>query len=322
MVGQIIQLLVVLALIGLFAWLATRAWRSRRGLVKWPGAVLSGLLSLLLLAVVVVAGFGFYRIHKTYDNPVSNVAVAGTPDQIAQGERLAHLCQGCHSAAQSLPLSGGDENFGGPFGTLYSPNLTPAGRLSERTDGELLRAIREGISKDGHTLIVMPSRHLHHMSDEDAQALVAYLRSQPAVERDSPTTNLNLLGMLLIGAGLFPTSAQAPITQPVAAPPAGVTPAYGEYLTSFAGCSECHGDDLTGGSGGFVPAGPDLRAVSQRWSESEFVRTIQTGTDPSGHVLDPDEMPWKDFNEAFTEEQLRAIYAYLRNLPVTSQVGR
>jgi hypothetical protein len=46
------------------------------------------------------------------------------------------------------------------------------------SDGELMRAIREGISKDGSGLFpLMPYRDYASLSDEDTRAIVAFLRT-------------------------------------------------------------------------------------------------------------------------------------------------
>ena len=169
-----------------------------------------------------------------------------TPEQIALGQRYAIGCAGCHSSTENLPLDGGKDNFlagGPPLGSIYAPNLTPGGPLKDWTDAEIIRAIREGVDKDGRPLLIMPSRNLHGMSDADAQAMVAYLRSTPAVEREVPKTNLNALGAIIVASGMFPTSAQPPITGPVASPQPG-TVANGEYVIST--CRDCHGQDLAG----------------------------------------------------------------------------
>ena len=78
---------------------------------------------------------------------------------------------------------------------------------------------REGVDRDGHPLLIMPSDAFHRLSDEDVQTVVAYLRSQPAVNRATPSRDVNLLGLVLVGAGLFPTSEQPHIAGPQTAPP-------------------------------------------------------------------------------------------------------
>jgi cytochrome c553 len=161
----------------------------------------------------------------------------------------------------------------------------------------------------------MPSNTLHSLSDNDVQAIVAFLRAQPAVDRVTPPTEVNLLGALLIGSNTFPTSVQPPITEPVPALPIGATPEYGRYATTIMGCTDCHGPSLTGGDpGGFAPAGPNLVSGPKRWTDAEFVRMFRTGTTPEGRALDPEAMPWPAYSAAFTDDELRAVYLYLRSL--------
>jgi mono/diheme cytochrome c family protein len=166
----------------------------------------------------------------------------------------------------------------------------------------------------------MPSEEFHNLSDADVQSIVAYLRSQPATpnkpQNDTPSNSLNLLGAIFVGAGLFPTSAQPPITQPVVAPPEGTSAAYGKYLVDNIGCRSCHGPDLAGGTpGGFgPPPGPNLTQLVPKWSEADFVNTIRTGVDPTGHALNPDAMPWKEYAAFATDDDLKAIYAYVHGL--------
>jgi mono/diheme cytochrome c family protein len=316
MILDIVVLLVFLALIVLVGWLAKRAWGSQRAWLKWIGVIVAGLVTLIFAVLFVVGAIGFARLNLPQSNPVTDVQVAGTPDQIAHGQKLALLCTACHATTEGrLPLDGGTRNFVGPLGMVVPPNLTPAGPLKSWSGGEIIRAIREGVANNGRALIVMPSDQFHGMSDADVQSLVAYLRSQPAVQHDTPANALSPLGMLLVGAGIFSTSAQAPITQPVVAPPAGVTVDYGKYLVGISGCRACHGADLAGGTpGGFTPVGPNLTAIVPKWSQSDFVKTIRTGVDPTGHALTPDQMPWKLFDAMYTDDELGAIYTYLHSL--------
>jgi mono/diheme cytochrome c family protein len=314
----IIGLVLVVLSAGL-VFLAARAWRSRRPLVRWPAVIVAGALAIVVALVGVVDLVGVYRLSGPRGDPVPDVKLAASEGQVARGEHLANLCASCHSTTGGLPLDGGRSSLisspdGSGLGTLYAPNLTPGGVLATWSDAEIIRAIREGIDRNDHALILMPSDKFHAMSDADVQAVVTYLRSQPAVARTTPPRDIDLIGTLLIGAGLFPTAAQAPITQPVAAPPAGTTSAYGRYLVTISGCQSCHGEDFAGGrTGAGPPPGPNLTLIVPRWSEDDFVKTIRTGSDPNGYNLRP-EMPWRQFSAAFSDDELKAIYADLRGL--------
>ena len=107
-----------------------------------------------------------------------------------------------------------------------------------------------------------------------------------------------------------------------AAPPPGVTAAYGGYLTRT--CTECHGANLNGAP--FGPPGqqvptPNLTAGGElgAWSETDFFTTMRTGLTPKGHQLDKD-MPWPYYGQ-MTDDELRAVWLYLRSLPALKQGG-
>ena len=126
-----------------------------------------------------------------------------------------------------------------------------------------------------------------------------------------------MIGALAVGIGDFATAAQPPTTGAVNAPPAGATVEYGQYAVQIAGCRFCHGTDLGGGApGGFGPGpGPNLTAIVPKMSDVQFVNTIRSGTDPSGHQLNPDLMPWKTVSAAFDDNELKAVYLYLKSVP-------
>ena len=323
MIGTIVGLVVLLALVVLFGWLTKRAWGSKRVVLKVLGLVLAGLLTLVLALVFVVALIGTFKLYAPASNPVASVKIAPTPEELARGAKLAGICVGCHSSAAKLPLDGSKDDFmadptAPPVGSLYAPNLTPAGEVKDWSDGEIIRAIREGVHRSGRPLLIMPSEDFHNFSDADVQSLVAYLRSQPATpnkpQNDTPSNSFNLLGAIFVGAGIFPTSVQPPITAPMVAPPEGTTAEYGKYLVDVTGCRGCHGPDLAGGAPGFGPVGPNLTVVVPKWNEADFVKTIRTGVDPTGHALNPDEMPWKEISAFATDNDLKAYFAYLHGL--------
>jgi mono/diheme cytochrome c family protein len=308
---DIVGLSILVVLLIVFAALAVRAWRAERLWVRLLGGIPATLVTLVLGAAAVAALVGYGKINATYPNPVRDVTVAGTPEQIAQGEKLARTCTGCHSSTGNLPLNG--QNFaegGPPIGVYYAPNLTPA-HLKEWSDGEIIRAIREGVNRNGNSLIIMPSSAFKNLSDEDVQAVVAYLRSQPAVEPNTPPRQISVVGAIMV-ATLFPPevfSVQPPITEPVVAPPAGPTAEYGQYLTRL-GCQDCHGQTLEGGApGGEAPAGPNLVAFAHEVDEATFVKTLRTGIKPDGQPLS-EEMPGKDY-EKLSDDDFRAMYRYL-----------
>lgn len=213
-----LALLIVLTLV--FAFLTAQMLRARRRWF-WVGVLPLGGLTLLFGAATVLAFVGYQTLNTVYPNPPSPLNAQLTPQLIADGERFARGCVGCHSSNGQLPMTGQDffaHDTGPPVGTLWAPNLTPT-HLEAWSDGEIIRAIREGIGRDGRSLLIMPSAAFHNLSDADVLAVVAYLRAQPAAGEPTPPRQINVLGAIL-AATIFPPevfSAQPPISAPVLA---------------------------------------------------------------------------------------------------------
>lgn len=316
---NIFYLLVMMAVSVLFGWLSRRSWKSRNAFSKWAGSILGGLLSVLVGLVSIMTVIGLVKNYSPRTAPVPDLKVAGTPEQIQRGEHIADaFCTSCHSVSKELPLTGGvdlGKDIPMPLGAFVSANLTPAGPLKDWSDGEIFRAIRNGVDRDGRWLFVMSNFRGRNLSDEDIQALIAYLRSQPAVTSEivDPPDQPSLLGFIMLGAGMLPAG-QPPITDVVAAPPKGPTVEYGEYILNYQDCRDCHGEDLLGGKEGqLAPIGPNLKVV-KGWTQEQFIVTLRTGVDPSGHKLDAVKMPWKSIGRMDNEE-LTAIYLYLSGMP-------
>jgi mono/diheme cytochrome c family protein len=285
--------------------------------LRLVGVVLGVLLLLIVLLVGVVYLNGRRQLNQHFDNPVPSAAVATTPEQVARGRYLVWSfaeCVGCHASNPTTDppvLDGNHMADLEALGTFYAPNLTP-GRLADWSDGEIVRAIREGVSKDGRGLLIMPSENFRNMADEDVQAVVAFLRSQPAVQKETPPLNPSFLGSMLLGSGQVGSTRQPPVGR-VSAPPRGPTAEYGAYLVSIGGCTSCHGANLDGENiPTGPPKGPNLRIV-KGWTDQQFLETMRTGMTSQGRQLS-EEMPWRAYGQG-TDDDLRAVYAFLRGLP-------
>jgi mono/diheme cytochrome c family protein len=290
-----------------------------RRLVRFGGFALGGLIVLVILVLGGVYLNAQRLLNQRPSNPIEPLAVASTPEQVARGQYLVSTIPGCVSCHASNPaavppvLDGALMVDAEPFGHFYAPNLTPGGRLREYSDGALERAIREGIGADGRALAIMPSENFKLLPDDDVAAIIAYLRTQPAVEHETPPLDPNLVGYLLIGSGLVAPSVQPPIAE-VTAPERAATPEYGSYLANIGDCRACHGALLDGQKRATgAPEGPNLRVV-KGWTDQQFVATIRSGVDPTGYQINPTVMPWRQFGRA-SDEDLRALYAYLVSLP-------
>ena len=292
-------------------WLALRAWRVKSPLLRWSAGGLASLLAMVASFLVVLSISGLSRAH-TRSAPVPELKITGTPAQIQRGQAIVDsFCGACHSKMDRL--TGGRDmgkDLSLPIGSFVSSNLTPAGQLRHWSDGEIFRAIRNGIDADGHWLVIMSYTNTGKLSDEDTESLIAYLRTQPAAGTATvnPPDQFSLLGFVMLGSGLLPTGKPV-FTGVVTSPRKGPTAEYGEYISRYQDCRECHGADLNGGKPGQVgPIGPGLNFVTQ-WKLEEFIDTMRTGTDPYGHHLG-DQMPWR-FIGRMDDEELTALYEYL-----------
>ncbi len=118
-----------------------------------------------------------------------------------------------------------------------------------------------------------------------------------------------------IPAELIPHDAPRP-----AAPEAGITPEYGEYLTYS--CKVCHGRTMSGGPiPGFPstwPPAPNLTfgagSALRLWMDHEFISTIRTGLTPEGRKLRAEFMPWGSYT-FMNDDELKAVWVYLQSLP-------
>ncbi len=322
MIANLLVLVLIVGLAVLFGWLTYRAIRAKKVWIKIVGGIGAGLLTLLFIAVAFMGAKGIAATYFPGVAAAPNLKVTGTPEQIARGEYLVELsCIGCHSAVgpdgnptEQPPLTGGwniaaAEGFGF-MGAMVTENLTPGGKLAGYSDGELFRVMRHSISKEGHKLGFMDFLPYKELSDEDTQALIAYLRSLPPAASVSQTgDSFNFIGAVVMGSGMFPPS--VPGAASVKAPPAGITAEYGKYVATFGECRGCHGPDMTGVEASAVgPAVPNPRPIIGTWTEEQFVQTLRTGVRPSGAAFS-EGMPWKNAAK-MTDDDLAALYAYLK----------
>lgn len=315
MILNLIYFILLIAVVVLFAWLTLRAARAKRWAIKIPGVLIAGALTLFLLLIVFLVGKGMALAYTPTSEPVPNIKVTGTPEQIARGKYLAYIgCAGCHGTNGEFPLTGGLDianDVPMPIGSIVAPNITPGGVLKDRTDGELFRALRHGYGKDNMPLIMMGIMPYRQLSDDDTQAIIAFLRSQPAAQgTPNGGDNPNLLAALLFGAGMFP--GPEPINKnAITAPTRAVNAEYGKYVATFGECRGCHGPDMTGGPPN--PAQPDgvpsARAIRAKWTREQFIQTMRTGIRPNGIALAAG-MPWINASR-MDEQDLSALYEYI-----------
>jgi mono/diheme cytochrome c family protein len=276
-------------------------------------------VGLLVLASVVLYLIGTSKLNKKFDVPVEAISMPADAQLVERGRHMAAIlmCTRCH-----LDNMGGEVYFEVPgMLSIPTPNLTTGegGIGAALSDKDLVRAIRHGVGSDGQALFLMPSKAFHYMSDEDLAAVIAYLKSLPPVNNPLPQRRVELMGRLMMGAGMMPPFAADLIDHtapPPSAPPRGVTVEYGQYLSHI--CTECHGPNLSGAP--FGPPGEEVLTPNltpggrlSAWSEQDFITAMRTGVTVLGQSMNI-EMPWKNFGQ-MTDDELKAVWMYLQSLP-------
>ncbi len=203
-------------------------------------------------------------------------------------------CMGCHTTADGAAYAGG-RALDTPFGTIYTTNITP-----DRETGigawslpAFVRAMREGVSRDGHRLYpAFPYPSFTLMSDDDLLALYAYLMALPPVRAQAPTTQLAFPYGARSLMGLWNALYVAPGPY-VADPARSAQWNRGAYLVEGAGhCGACHtprgalGAEDRGGrylAGAFVEGweAPSLvggGAGPVPWTEAQLYAYLREGS--------------------------------------------
>ena len=291
----------------------------------------AGLLVALLLTLAALASTASAQVPSATD--------------IARGKYVFGATGGCgcHTVPKQ-PANAGGRRYDGPFGTVYSTNITPDREtgIGSWTDEQIITAIRLGRRPNGERLIpVHPYTTFNGMIADDLQALVAFLRTVPAVKQANQPKKISvpMFESVFLPAWL---AAFAPKeTPPTSAPTSGT--ARGEYLVRAVGhCGECHTPrtmTMATDNSRFLagnPKGPEDSEVPNitpdkttglTWTEEEIADYLATGNKPDGdvagglmgEVIDGTLAGYKDLTKA---DRL-AIARYLKTIPaVKNKIGK
>lgn len=316
-------------------------------LARRVGKIAGIIAGIVIIIIVGVLGYASVQWDAKVDRQVRPLVANHDSLTMQRGEFLfktSLTCWLCHSSGDpAAPPSGGMKfdltTLSPSLGVYYAANITPDVEtgIGGWTDGEIVRAIREGVRKDGSVLFpIMPVDPLSGISDDDALALVTYLRSLPPVKNRVAPKEPSLFAKTLFAFGVVGPMKEH--TAPVVAPPRGITAVYGEYVARHASlCSDCHTprnlqtgtfyyDSLMAGSsikfggdneGSSVLAfarniTPDEETGIGSWTEEQFLTMLRTGVGADGKVRSM-HMPYAYYGLWDTLEQ-KAVYQYLRTL--------
>jgi len=315
--------------------------------------ILSRGLGIVIVAAII--GWFMFETLLPQQRPAPEISVAMTPENIDRGRYMAVnvlQCVDCHSErdwtlyggppkvpvgagracmtrdTMAAGVNAGQETFPGK---LCIRNITPDVEtgLGAWTDGEIIRAVREGVDHQGEGLFpIMPYFIYRNVADDDMEAVVAYLRSMEPVKSVRPERQIDFPLNLLVKT--WPE----PFDSPVAAPEPADSIATGEYLATVARCKFCHtakdpqsmeGIPEREFSGGmpFFLNGRTMYTMNLTphesglgdWSKEQFIDLFRSRAEPvpvaaTANTL----MNWSAF-AGMTDEDLGALYDYFMTLP-------
>ncbi|WP_421360454.1 molybdopterin cofactor-binding domain-containing protein [Agrobacterium rosae] len=270
----------------------TPTWAARKKVLAF-GTVLGGLLTLGSVSLSV------NRAIAPSNAPSSDVF---SPSTLERGRQVFATgnCATCHTADGKTANAGG-RAIETPFGTVYSTNLTsdPETGLGRWSFEAFERAMRHGISRDGHNLYpAFPYTSFARISDDDMLSLYAYLQTLAPVRQETPQARMiapaNIRSTLAVWNLLYHDSTpfQPDATQ------SGVYNR-GKYLVKGAGhCSACHAPrniagaempEMTGAmiKGWYAPAlsGPQPGAIG--WNADTLFDYLRHGHSQNASASGP-----------------------------------
>ncbi|MFZ9388018.1 MAG: c-type cytochrome [Chitinophagaceae bacterium] len=316
-------------------------------------------ITITVIAVLVSCAAYFSSCKDKKSEPQPTNKEDSIKQVIERGKYLANnvaTCIHCHSQRDFNKFSGpvipGTEGGGGFVfdgkiadfipGVLYGKNITPDNEtgIGTWTDDEILRAITQGISKNGDTLFpLMPYASFNRMAKDDLLSIIAYLRTLKPIRNKVPDRQL----MIPI-AMAYPGPALQASVDGNQRPPASDVVNYGAYLANMADCAGCHtpfekgqpdmsrhfaGGNLFNLPGFRVNSSnitPDSATGIGTWTEERFLTKFTVCREEAGYNFNPGAqntvMPIVDF-AGMTDSDLKAIYAYLRSVkPVSHTVEK
>lgn len=278
--------------------------------LKWTAIPIGIVASILLLIGLVFFITGGAKAERIFEVTPPISEIRSDSSALATGAHLTDVlsCKRCHGEQ----LEGAIMMDVTPF-RVVAPNLTrgSGGIADTYTDQDWDRALRYGVRPSGRGMLFMPANLYHPMSDDDANDVIAYLKSIPPVDNVLPPSEMKWVGRLvagLPGSGLF-KNLRDEDDERTPVPEVGATSEYGAYLVSMT-CVECHGLVLLGLEQPFPgsPPAPNLD-TSASWSLEEFSKAMRDGITPDGRQLDA-AMPASSYKH-LNDVEMEAIYRYL-----------
>jgi mono/diheme cytochrome c family protein len=289
---------------------------------------------LVVLALTAVAiGFGVFWV-VTIPATVPASALAPHTPNLDNGKLMFLIggCASCHASPNQDDKTrlGGGLGLKSPFGTFYTPNISPDPNhgIGKWTEADFVTAMVKGTSPDGrHYFPAFPYTSYQRIGTGDLRDLFAYLKTLPAVQDNSKPHDVsfpfNIRRTLGVWKFLFLDG------KPFEGDPTkDAAWNRGAYLVNGPGhCAECHSPrNVLGGiitsqrfAGGPAPDGdgfvPNITQKGLSLSQEQLIKLLETGETPDGDTVGG-EMGKVVANTAkLSPEDRAAIATYVKSLP-------
>jgi mono/diheme cytochrome c family protein len=275
---------------------------------------------------------------------VCGAAVAQDQGAVQRGATLfaAADCASCHTDKKNGgALLAGGRALPTPFGTFYSPNITPDKQsgIGGWSAADFRRALRDGKDDDGDYLFpAFPYPSFTGMSDADIADLYAFLMAQKPVAQANKPHDLkfpfSFRRLLVFWRSLF--FSPGPL-----APVAGQSDEWnrGRYLAeAVVHCEECHtprnflGGLQHGHAFAGNPQGPDGQKAPNitsdnatgigKWRLDELVDVLTTGMTPDGDSVGSGMADVVEGTSKLSAADRHAVAVYIKSLPAQRATGK
>lgn len=324
-----------------------------------PTANMRKLISMTAILLAFVAAAYFSACNNNKPEPQADNKEDSIKKVLERGEYLATKvvpCLDCHSKRDFTkfggPIMPGTEGMGGEVfdkkladvpGAVFAKNITsdPETGIGTWTDDDILRAMTQGISKNGDTLFpIMPYVNFNHMAKEDLLSIIAYIRTLKPIKNKVPARQLFIPISMA-----YPGPALQKAVDGNKCPPETDQINYGAYLLNAAACDGCHTPFVKGqpdfsrrlAGGNLFNAGtfkvntanitPDSATGIGAWNEERFLNKFTQYRDEKSYNFDPGKqntiMPLIMY-AGMKDDDLKAIYAFLHTAvkPVSNKVEK
>jgi mono/diheme cytochrome c family protein len=321
--------------------------------LAWPrsvgGRIVSVIVLIVLLLILISLGSWIWltATHpRVSDPPPGLLSILTLPipdgpnaDLIRRGRYLtiAGDCASCHTRRGGRPFEGG-LGLESPFGIIYSANLTSdrENGIGAWTPDQFYRALHDGVAPGGkHLYPALPYPHFTIISRAESDAILAYLKTVPAVHYAQPSNRLPF--PINIRASLIGWDAINFSPHPFRGNPA-MSPQWnrGAYLVEGLGhCGACHtpknilGAELNDQAfrGAVIEnwMAPDLtsnpRTGLGRWTAGDIVQFLRTGRNAHANASGLMGEVVAYSTSLLTDADLAAIATYLKSLPASPDVS-